>query len=96
MAALTRQSLRLVDALPRPGLGHLGGEDGEPRGGRGGLLLEAAHEGPLDVLEGEGADGRPHQPVHARGEHGVELRVIAGDFVHRLCWGGGTRLGVNV
>lgn len=86
---LTRESLRVVDALPRPWLGYFGGQHRQPSGGRRGLLLETTQESVLDVVQAEGADGRAHKAVHASGEDGIKAGVIAGDLVDRFCKGKG-------
>lgn len=81
----TGKSLGVVDALAGPGLGDSRRQDGQPGGTGRGLLFEFAHKGRVDVGRGEDADGRSGQTVLARGEHGVEARVVAWHFVDALC-----------
>lgn len=79
------QCLRVVDALARSGLRHLGGQYRQPRGRGAGLFLETAGERVIDVLQSERANGRTHQARGGRGENAVEERVVARHFVDALC-----------
>jgi hypothetical protein len=81
----TWQCFGVVDADAGPGFGHPVGVDGQPGGAAGGLLLELAIKGGLDVVHGEDADGRAHQSVHGRGEGRVELAARPRHLVDALC-----------
>lgn len=75
---------RVVDALAGPGFGDPVRQDGEPRRAGRRLLLELPGEGPVDVLQGERADRRAHEPGRRGREHSVEQLVLARHLVDRL------------
>lgn len=74
-----RQRSRVVDALARPRVRHLGALHRQPVRVDGALFLEVALERVGDVLQGEGAYGRAADAVHRRGERAVNQlrRLIA-------------------